>query len=101
MVKHLPAIQETQVQSLGQEDSPGEGNGYPLQYSCLKNSMDCCLRSLVGDSPWNRKESDTTERLHFKQQGPTVSHRELYLYLVITYNEKNLKRTHINIYMYI
>ena len=20
--------------------SPGEGNGYPLQYSCLKNSMD-------------------------------------------------------------
>ena len=23
------------------------------------------LRSLVGDSPWGRKESDTTERLHF------------------------------------
>ena len=22
------------------ERSPGEGNGYPLQYSCLKNSMD-------------------------------------------------------------
>ena len=21
--------------------SPGEGNGYPLQYSCLENSMDC------------------------------------------------------------
>ena len=20
--------------------SPGEGNGYPLQYSCLENSMD-------------------------------------------------------------
>ena len=35
----------------------------PLQYSCLKNSMDCCLRSLVGDSPWSRKESDTTECL--------------------------------------
>ena len=25
---------------LGQEDSPGEGNGNPLQYSCLENSMD-------------------------------------------------------------
>ena len=33
-------MQETQVQSLGQEDSPGEGNGYPVQYSCLENSMD-------------------------------------------------------------
>ena len=40
MVKHLPAIQETWVQSLGQEDSPGEGNGDPLQYSCLENHMD-------------------------------------------------------------
>ena len=37
MVKNLPAMQETQVLSLGQEDSPREGNGYPLQYSCLKN----------------------------------------------------------------
>ena len=27
MVKNLLATQETQVQSLGQEDSPGEGNG--------------------------------------------------------------------------
>ena len=24
----------------GSEKSPGEGNGYPLQCSCLKNSMD-------------------------------------------------------------
>ena len=24
----------------GLERSPGEGNGYPLQYSCLDNSMD-------------------------------------------------------------
>ena len=33
-------MQEMQVQSLGQEDSPGEGNGNPLQYSCLENPMD-------------------------------------------------------------
>ena len=26
--------------SLGQEDSPGEGNSYPLQYSCLENPME-------------------------------------------------------------
>ena len=33
-------MQETWVQSLGQEDSLGEGNGNSLQYSCLENSMD-------------------------------------------------------------
>ena len=40
VVKNPPAMQETQVQSLGQEDSPRKGNGNPLQYSCLENSMD-------------------------------------------------------------
>ena len=40
MVKNLPAMRETQVRSLGWEKSPGEGNGKPLQYSCLENSMD-------------------------------------------------------------
>ena len=33
-VKNLPAVQETQVRSLG------EGNGNPLQYSWLGNPMD-------------------------------------------------------------
>ena len=28
------------VQSLGWEESPGEGNGNPLQYSCLENPTD-------------------------------------------------------------
>ena len=40
MVNNLPATQETWVQSLGRGRSPGEGNGYPLQYSCSENSMD-------------------------------------------------------------
>ena len=40
MVKNLPAMRETWVQSLGQEDSPREGNGNPLQFSCLGNPMD-------------------------------------------------------------
>ena len=43
--------------------SPGEENGNPLQYSCLENSMDG--ESLVGYSPWDHKELDMTEQLHF------------------------------------
>ena len=39
-LKLLTAMRETWVLSLGQEDSPGEGNGNPLQYSCLENPMD-------------------------------------------------------------
>ena len=61
LVKSLPVMWETQFQSLGQERSPGEGNGNPLQYSCLENSID--RRSLVGYSPWGCKDSDLTERL--------------------------------------
>ena len=40
VVKRLPTMQETRVQSLGREDTPGEGNGNPLQYSYLENLMD-------------------------------------------------------------
>ena len=40
MVKNLLAMQDIQVQTLGWEDSPGEGNGNPLQYFCLENPMD-------------------------------------------------------------
>ena len=64
-LKHLPTMQGTWVRSLGQEDTlekemarkfstpvflPGEFHGW---------------RSLVGYSPPGRKESDTTEQLHF------------------------------------
>ena len=42
--------------------SLGVGNGNPLQYSYLENSMD--KRSLEGYSPWGCKESDTTEHTH-------------------------------------
>ena len=61
-LKCLPAMRETWVQSLDQEDSPGEGNGDPLQYSCLENPMD-------GGDWWATiygiSESDMTERLTF------------------------------------
>ena len=39
-VKNLSVVKEMCAGSLGQEDSPGEGNGKTLQYSCLGNPMD-------------------------------------------------------------
>ena len=39
-VKNLPAMQETQVLSLGWEDALEEEDGNPFQYSCLKNLID-------------------------------------------------------------
>ena len=40
MVKNLLAVWEIWVRFLGQEDRAGEGNGTPIQYSCLENPMD-------------------------------------------------------------
>ena len=39
--------------------SPGEGNGNPLQYSCLENQW---TRSLVGYSPLGRKRAMTKQQ---------------------------------------
>ena len=40
MVKNPPAMQETAGLIPGLGRSPGEGSGYPLQYSCLENPVD-------------------------------------------------------------
>ena len=60
MVKNLPAMQETQVQALGQEDA--------LEKEWLPTSLFLPgefheQRSLAGYSLWHHKESDTTEQL--------------------------------------
>ena len=42
---------------------PGEGNGNPLQCSCLENPMDRGAWWAI--SPWGRKELDMTDRLTY------------------------------------
>ena len=66
--KNLPAMQEVQeTQVPGSGRSPGEGNGNPLQNSCLENSMD---RGAWGSSvQGGHKESDTTEQLSLSQNA--------------------------------
>ena len=59
-VKSLPAMRETQVQSLGWEDPPWRMNWQPTPVFLTGGFHG--QRSLVGYSPWNRKESDTTEQ---------------------------------------
>ena len=50
MVKNPPAMpesQEMQVEIPGSRRSPGEGNGNPLQYSCLENPLDRGARWVI------------------------------------------------------
>ena len=63
VVKNPPAnardIRDTAlIPGLGR--SIGEGNGNPLQYSCLGNPIG---KETWSYSPWGHKESDMTERL--------------------------------------
>ena len=59
MVKNTPAMQETQIQPLGQED--------PLEKGMATHSSILAWRipwrSPGGYNPWGRKDSDTTEQL--------------------------------------
>ena len=63
-IKNPLAMQEMQETVLNPVSgrSPREGNGNPLQYSCLGNPMD--REAWRGYHPWDRKESDKTERLN-------------------------------------
>ena len=49
--------------------SPGEGKGYPLQYSDLENSMDYIVHGVVTveSQPWGCEESETTEQLSLEE----------------------------------
>ena len=62
VVKNLPAMQETQVQSLGWKDPLEEEMATHSSIRAWKIPQ----RSLVGYSSWGYKESDMTKRLHNK-----------------------------------
>ena len=49
--------------------SPGEGKGYPLQYSGQENSTDCIVHGV--------KESEMTERLSLHNQGSTDNNHKI------------------------
>ena len=62
MVKHLPAMRETQVQSLGWEA--------PLEKEMATHSSTLAWKIPWAEEPgglqsWDHKESDMTEQLHF------------------------------------
>ena len=59
MVKNLPAVWDTWIQSLGWEDLLEESMA--THFNIL--AWQIPTRSLTGYSPWGRNESDTTERL--------------------------------------
>ena len=58
MVKNLPANAGDMGSIPGLGRHPTEGNGNPLQYSCLEISYG--QRRLVGYHPWSHKELDMT-----------------------------------------
>ena len=58
MVKNLPAVWETWVQSLGWEDPLEEGTA---AHSSILAWRIPWTEEPVGYSPWGHKESDTTE----------------------------------------
>ena len=58
MLKKLPAIQETWVRSLGQEDPLEEGMATHSSILVWEISGE---RNLVGSSPWGHRESDLSE----------------------------------------
>ena len=63
MVKNLPAMQDTQVQSLGQEDVLEKGMVVPYSRTPVFLPGEFHgWSSLVGYSPWGCKKSDTTEQ---------------------------------------
>ena len=61
-VKHLPAMRETWVQSLGQEDPLEKGMA---THSSILAWRSLGQRSLAGYSPWGRKMLDMTEQLNW------------------------------------
>ena len=65
MIKRLPTMWVTRVQSLGREDPLEKEMATHSSILAWKIPWTEGQRSLVGYSPWGRKELDTTEQFHF------------------------------------
>ena len=67
MIKNLPAKAGDVGSVPGLGRSPGEGNGYPLQYSCQENSIDrgAWWATVHGVAKSRTRLSDFTFTFHF------------------------------------
>ena len=79
LVKNLPAMQDTQVWYLGQEDTLEKEMATHFSFLAWKSPGQ---RSLAACSPWGHKELDTTERQHA---------RCFYYFLYLQHDSYNLK----------
>ena len=86
-VQNLPEMREDPGSIPGLGRSPGEGNGYPLQYPCLENSVDRgTWWATVHETAksWTQLSERKSIMSIYKidnQQGPTVQKRELFIIL--------------------
>jgi len=74
----------------GSRRSPGEGIGYPLQYSGLENSMDCIVHEVT--KSWTQLSDfhfHFSERM--KQIGQSRSDTQLWMCLVVKVKSNAVK----------
>ena len=86
MVKNPPVMQETWVQSLGQEDPLEAGM---VTHSSILAGKSHIHRSLVGYSPWGHKELDTTELLALHFSSPLNFRDMTYCTHFITHTKRH------------
>ena len=61
-------------QTAGVERSPGVGNGYPLQYCCLEDSMDRGIwRATVQETQLKRPSTHTLNTSMYQMPHPTLT----------------------------
>ena len=73
----MQETQETRIESLRQEDSPGEGNGNPFQSSCLESSL--------GRGAWQVTVHQATESRTWLKQLSIVHKQKVFISLLYKY----------------
>ena len=74
MVKNLPAMQETWVQSLRWEDPLEKEKAWKISWTVFLPGEVHGQRILAGYSPWGHKESDMTKRPTHIHTGQVPEH---------------------------